>query len=54
LPNLRAALSRLEKLRPDRFADIDQATRPDVRAVLAEIISRSQYFLKELDDETDH
>jgi len=48
LPNLRAALQRLEKIRPDRFGDIQEHLLPDVRALLNEITSRAQYFLEQL------
>ncbi|GIK40386.1 MAG: hypothetical protein BroJett011_42190 [Chloroflexota bacterium] len=51
MPNLRAALTRLEKIRPDRFANIMARTRNDVRALLDEIISRGQYFLEQLGDD---
>lgn len=50
LPNLRAALKRLEKLRPDRFGDIGEHLLPDVRALLDEIASRAQYFLGQLEE----
>lgn len=53
MPNLRAALKRLEKIRPDRFTDIDAHTRIDVRALLDEIVSRGQYFLEHLGDDPD-
>jgi ParB family chromosome partitioning protein len=51
LPNLRAALKRLEKLRPDRFSNIEEHALGDVRALLDEIASRAQYFLKQLGEE---
>jgi hypothetical protein len=50
MPNLRAALKRLEKIRPDRFTDIEAHTRNDVRALLDEIVSRGRYFLEQLGD----
>ena len=53
LPNLRAALTRLEKIRPDRFTEIQTRTRSDVRALLDEIVSRGQYFLEQLGDDSD-
>lgn len=52
MPNLRAALNRLEKIRPDRFSDIEERLVPDVRATLDEITSRAQYFLEQLEDNT--
>ena len=51
LPNLRAALTRLEKVRPDRFGDIQEYLLSDVRALLDEIASRAQYFLEQLEEE---
>lgn len=53
LPNLRAALQRFEKIRPDRFAGIAAHSREDVRALLGEIASRAQFFLKQLGDDAD-
>jgi ParB family chromosome partitioning protein len=50
-PNLRAALKRLEKIRPDRFSAVEEHAREDVRALLDEIASRAQYFLKQLGEE---
>jgi len=49
LPNLRAALSRLEKIRPDRFSDIAEHARPDVNALLDDIASRAHYFMEQLE-----
>lgn len=51
LPNLRAALKRLEKIRPDRFDDIEEHHVTDVRALLGEIASRAQYFMDQLKKE---
>jgi ParB family transcriptional regulator, chromosome partitioning protein len=48
LPNLRAALKRFEKIRPDRFADIEPHARSDIRALLDEVVSRAQYLLTQL------
>jgi hypothetical protein len=50
LPNLKAALKRLEKIRLDRFDEIDTFTRGDAIALLKEVISRGQYMLKQLED----
>jgi ParB family chromosome partitioning protein len=48
MPNLRAALKRLEKIRPDRFGAIEEHLLPDVQALLDEIASRAQYFSNQL------
>ena len=48
MPNLRSALKRLEKIRPDRFPDMDEHMLPDVRTLLQEIASRARYFLEQL------
>jgi ParB family chromosome partitioning protein len=48
-PNLRVALSRLEKIRADRFDEIDTFNRGDVMALLKEISARAQYLLSVLD-----
>jgi ParB family chromosome partitioning protein len=53
LPNLRAALKRFEKIRADRFTDIEVHTRADVRALLDEITSRAQYLLEQLEQDSD-
>jgi hypothetical protein len=50
LPNLRASLRRLEKIRPDRFEDIDTFTMGDVSAALKEIIARAQHMLKQIEE----
>ena len=50
IPNLRSALRRLEKIRPDRFPDVDEHILPDVRTLLQEIASRARYFLEQLED----
>jgi len=52
--DLRAALKQLEKIRPDRFSDIEAHTRSDVHALLVEIVSRSQYFLDQLGDDPEN
>lgn len=49
-PHLRVALSRLEKIRPDRFEDIVIHNRGDVAALLREISSRAQYLLGQLEN----
>lgn len=51
MPNLRAALKQLEKIRPDRFTDIEAHAQSDIRALLDEIVSRGQYFLGQLGDD---
>ena len=51
MPNLRVALKQLEKLRPDRFTDIDARIRSDIQALLGEIVSRGQYFLEQMKDD---
>jgi len=50
IPNLRSALKRLEKIRPDRFSDMADNVLPDVRGLLDEISSRAAYFLEQLGD----
>lgn len=50
MPNLRAALKQLEKLRPDRFTNIEARIRSDVQALLDEIVSRGQFFLEQMKD----
>lgn len=54
MPNLRAALKQLEKIRPDRFTDIEAHAQNDVRALLDEIVSRGQYFLEQLGDDSEN
>jgi len=49
IPNLRSALTRLEKVRPDRFSDMDKHMLPDVRTLLEEIASRVRFFLEQLE-----
>ena len=50
VPNLRVALSRLEKVRADRFNNIDTFQRGDVSALLREIVARAQHLLHQLED----
>lgn len=54
MPNLRAALKQLEKIRPDRFTDIEAHAQDDIRALLDEIVSRGQYFLEQLGDDSEN
>ncbi|MFQ5614140.1 MAG: ParB/RepB/Spo0J family partition protein [Anaerolineae bacterium] len=49
-PNLRAALKRFEKIRPDRLADIEEGVREDIRALLDEIAARARYLQEQLGD----
>ena len=53
IPNLRVALKQLEKIRPDRFPDIEARIRSDVQALLDEIVSRGQYFLEQMKDDAE-
>jgi len=49
IPNLRSALTKLGRIRPDRFPDMDEHRLPDVRTLLQEIASRARFFLEQLE-----
>jgi ParB family chromosome partitioning protein len=51
LPNLRAALKQLERINPERFADIEKQAQGDIRALLNEIASRARRFLEQLQEQ---
>jgi ParB family chromosome partitioning protein len=47
--NLRTAISRLEKIRPEHFMDLDSHIAEDVHKMIEDLVKRGQFLLDQLD-----